>query len=336
MSAASMVPVASLPAGVVKADVTRTGATTTRVAIRLDGSVRPSERTDFVFVVDVSATMQAVIEDGSLASTMWSLLQYVSQFDDDGIDFFLASTLSADSAGAAVVLAALAAGRSPTDSELANAHGVVSVGQCATLTDIQGILASEAANGGLAGVLTPALRAARGKRKPDGRLFVQLITDARLVDDDAFVREIAAMSTDCRVSRDEARYRIHVLGLGDVDRDRVARWDDGIGDVAPVDIVASSIAADVTDIAAEIFKEMQAYMTGGEVGLLDVRGDRIKSVAVLGQQMEDDGSGAFASAFEQLPLDFFLDFEFEGEPGAVEIDISVGGLDPLQLAIPKV
>ena len=323
-----------LPKGVQAGSVERLGDTQLRVSLKLAGDARPSERTDFVFVVDVSCTMQEMIDNGELAEYVWGLLQHVSQFDDDGIDFYLASTISLTGSGAAQVLDALQSGRAPTDAETAAAHGCTSVGQCTTLEDVKRVLIVDGAASGLAGVLAPALQAARAKRKPDGRLFIEVVTDARIVDDDAFINQIASMSQECRDGRDEARFRLHVLGVGDVDTDRLKHWDSGLGDIAPIDIVATSLALKNKDIGAEIFKEMKSFLSSGEAGLIEVKGTGVAQVTVGNTAADDGGDGSFLASLEQVPLELVIDVTFKGRPSSFLIDLSLGGLDPISVSVP--
>ena len=86
----------SLPEGVVQLTSSIRSETATEVQLLLAGEVRPSERTDFVFILDVSPTLQETIRSGEYARETFGILQRVLQYDDDGIDFILGSTLIPD------------------------------------------------------------------------------------------------------------------------------------------------------------------------------------------------------------------------------------------------
>ncbi len=320
------VPVAQLPAGIRAIRCERTGPSSVRAVVSIEGDVRPSARTDIVFILDVSATTRELVESGQMGSLAWKVLEYVNQFDDDGVDFFLASTVDGASAGAQAALAALAAGRAPTDPELAAAGGVVDAGQAATSDQIAAMLAVPSAQTGIAGVLAPAIRAARSKLKPKGRLFIQVITDANIVDVDAVIAEIADMSRLCEQSGNRAMYRMHILGIGDVNTDLLARLDEGLEEIAPVDIVASDVASALEDGVQRVFKEMRrSYLAVGDLGIVSVNNPALDVVGVGAARAEADDyePGAFMLSPEQPAPDLEFDLEFKGEPVPVDVSLQI-------------
>lgn len=319
--------------GLLSATATITGPTSASWVVRVDGSLTPAERTDFVFILDASPTMQASIASGQLASAAADVLEYVSRFDDDGIDFFLASAVQPDSRGFAELKEHLARGAAPPADVVVAAHGATSVGQCVDRDDIDRVLGSPDLMYSVGSVLAPALRAAREIRKPRGRLFIEILTDCRPDDLDALVTAIAEMSQDCKDGGDEGRYRLHILAVGDVDKKTMDYLDDGLGDVAPIDIVASTVAAETDAPAKTIFKEMQAYMTNGDLGFIEARAPGLKSMTLNGEPMEDQGGNCFSSAFERLPLEMNLDASFDRRPSALSLELVVGGLDPITAEI---
>jgi hypothetical protein len=325
----------ALPEGVLSLSSTAAGEHGSAVLITLAGDIRPSERTDFVFVLDASPTVQESIRTGEYGRQASAVLQHVLEFDDDGIDFILGSVLSSEPTTQAEVWKAMAAGGAPSAALLSGAHGAADAGQCITADDIQAVLDRPEASSGLASILAPAIRQAREIRKPRGRLFIEIVTDGRVDDLQAVVDEIAAMSQECGTEgEDEARYRIHLLGIGDVDREKLDYLDDGIEDVAPVDIVASTVAADHPKPADTIFKEMKAYMTGGDLGFLSLSASGLVAASLNGKPMEDNGGGEFADSIEEIAVELNLTLTFKETPVPVDLELIVGGLEPIVLTIP--
>lgn len=318
---------AALPEGILELHSKVDSATSTAVQLRLAGDIRPSERTDFVFILDVSPTLQESIRTGEFASQTYGILENVLEYDDDGIDFILASTLSDDSSHKTAIWNLLASGATPAVDILTAAHTAFDAGQCVSAADIAAALARPEASSSLASVLAPAIRHAKGIRKPRGRLFIEIITDGRIDDLDAVVAEISSMSNECdQKGEDSARYRIHMLGIGDADRKTIDYLDDGIEDVAPVDIVASTIATDHQNPAESIFKEMQAYMTGGDAGFLELSAPGLTGANLNGEPMESMGGGTFSAAFERVALEVNLALTFKADPTPVNLELIVGGL----------
>ncbi len=320
----------ALPEGVLSLSSQAAGENSTAVLMTLAGDVRPSERTDFVFILDASPTVQESMRTGEFGREASAVLQHVLEFDNDGIDFILGSVLSSDPDTQAQVWKAMSAGGPPSAALLAGAHGAADVGQCITADDLQSVLDRPEASSGLASVLAPAIRQAREIRKPRGRLFIEIVTDGRVDDLQAVVNEIASMSKECGTEgEDEARYRIHMLGIGDVDREKLDYLDDGIDDVAPVDIVASTVAADHPNPAETIFKEMKAYMTGGDLGFLSLSASGLTGASLNGKPMEDNGGGEFSESIESLSVELNLALTFKEAPVPVNLELIVGGLDPI-------
>lgn len=326
MPSPSLLHVDGLPPSLNSVVMERTGASSTRTTVSLSGTARPSARTDIVFVLDVSATNREAIESGRMADTVWKVLEFVNEFDDDGVDFFLASTLQPGSDGASRVAAALQEGRAPTDSELAASHGATFAGQAASRADLDRILSIDTGSMGLAGVLAPALRAARGQRKPAGRLFIEVVTDGQVVDGDAVIREIVEMSNDCAAAADKARYRLHILGIGDIARETLSHWDSGLDDVAPVDIVASDAADSMQDGAQQVFREMRrSFMSVCDTALLEVHAANLTGARAMGAELGPDESerGRFVESREQLPPDVVFDLSYAGAPTPTSLSLTI-------------
>jgi hypothetical protein len=315
-----------LPEGVTDARVQRAADGTLHAVVSLAGEARPSARTDIVFVLDVSATNRAALESGRMAETVWRVLEYVHQFDDDGVDFFLASTLLPSGDAVDAVVDALGEGRAPTEAELAAAHGFLSAGQASTRAQVEAMLDLDGGTIGLAGVLAPALRAARSKLKPGGRLFVQVVTDGQIVDREAVVAEIADMSRQCGQSENKAMYRLHLLGLGDVNQELFEHLDSGLDAVAPIDIVASDDASAMADGAACVFKEMRrSYLSVADNAIVTVRGVGLTSVTARGEHgtPDDYESGEFMLSLEQVPPELAFEFGFENTPSPVTVSLQL-------------
>ena len=325
----------ALPDGVLSLSSQAAGENSTAVLMTLAGDIRPSERTDFVFILDASPTVQESMRTGEFGRETSAVLQHVLEFDDDGIDFILGSVLSSDPETQAQVWNAMAAGAPPSTALLTGAHGAADVGQCITADDIEEVLGRVEASSGLASVLAPAIRKAREIRKPRGRLFIEIVTDGRVDDLQSVVDEIASMSRECaQEGEDRARYRLHILGIGDVDRKKIDYLDDGIEDVAPIDIVASTVASDHPNPAETIFKEMKAYMTAGDLGLLSLSAKGLVGASLNGVPMEDNGGGEFSESIEELSVELNLALTFKEAPEPVDLELFVGGLDPIMLTIP--
>jgi hypothetical protein len=325
---------AELPEGISALRVSATSPTSLSAVVQLKGDVRPSERTDFVFVLDASPTMQESIRNGEFRRHTFALLREVLAFDDDGVDFIVGSALTDDAQAKAAVWRALASGSPPDHALLQRAHIARLAGQCASDADVDAILEQPDASSGLGSFVAPALRLARQQRKPRGRLFIELITDGRIDDMDEAIQEIASMSKECgEPGSDRARYRLHILGVGDVDRDALRKLDEGLGTVAPVDIVASTLAAEHPQPAQTIFKEMQAYLTSGDAGLLEISAPALVSARINGEEMVEDGGGSFSISFERLALEFNLELEFSGPPTPTKLELMVGGMDPILFSV---
>lgn len=280
---------------------------------------QPAPNTDIVFVIDASGSMGQLYESGQIQQATWRILEHVLEYDDDGIDFFLHSAGTRDMAKLRA-LAPKLQNKTATLDDVRAVIGVRELGQIADREQLNAALNLDSLDFGLATICAPALDAAMAKRKPNGNLFIELITDGSFNDDDEVKRKIIEMSKMCQREKNPNMFRIHILGIGDgVNEEYLNELDEGLSGVAPIDIVAFDKADKVQESPGLIFKELErGFMTVGNNGTVEVTGAKAKKITNAYNGVGEPE----LLVLERVPQSLLLDIDFPSKPTSFGIDIS--------------
>jgi hypothetical protein len=280
---------------------------------------QPAPNTDIVFLIDASASMGELYASGAIQGAVWNILEHVLEYDDDGIDFFLHSASTRDMNRMRQVIEKI---QSQT-ATLEDVKAVVAprdLGQIADRAQLDKALGLDQYDFGFATLCAPALDAVMKKRKPNGNLFIELVTDGTFNDDDDVKRKIIEMSKMCAQAKNPNMFRIHILGIGDgVNEEYLNELDEGLSGVAPIDIVAFDKADRVQQSPQLIFKELEkGFMTVGNNGTVEVKGAKAKKITNAYNGVGEPEM----LVLERVPQALLIDIDFESKPTAFGLDIS--------------
>lgn len=302
-------------------EITGVEGNTVSVALRFKQSVtpRPAPNTDIVFVLDASGSMHELYKSGQVQNAVWSVLNHTLQYDEDGIDFFLHSSLSSDRARVMQVVQKAQNKQPITLDELAAITVVKSIGQIADRAQLNAALSLADTDFGFATIVAPALEAAMSKKKPNGNIFIELVTDGAFNDKDEVKRVISKLSHACKNEKRPNMVRIHITGVGsELDVKFLEELDEGLSAIAPIDIVAFDKADKINEAPQMVFKELEkSFITVGSAGAVQIKGTDIKMVA--------DGNTGVGDpemlSLERVPQLLTLDVTFSGKPSSFEVDV---------------
>jgi hypothetical protein len=285
---------------------------------------QPAPNTDIVFVVDASGCMHDLYRTGAIQDAVWNILSYVLEYDDDGIDFFLHSAATDDTDRINRLLPRIRAGQG-TQDEIRSLVRVRSLGQIADRKQLDAALNLRDSEFGMGTVCAPAFAAAEAKRKPEGNLFIELVTDGAFMDRDDVIRQIVGMSKKAHSSKKYNMFRVHILGIGaQVDERFLHQLDEGLSNVAPLDIVAYDLARDVKDSPGLIFKELEkGFMTVGNNGTVEIKGAKPTKITNAYNGVSDPEM----LVLERVPQTLELEVEFPSLPTSFTLDITFSDTD---------
>jgi hypothetical protein len=280
---------------------------------------QPAPNTDIVFLIDASGSMGEMYASGAIQGAVWNILEHVLEYDDDGIDFFLHSAGTRDVNRMRDVMAKIQ-NQTATLDDLRAIVTTRELGQIADRAQLEKALKLDELDFGMATLCAPALDAAIKKRKPNGNLFIELVTDGSFTDDDDVRKKIVQMSKMCADAKNPNMFRIHILGIGPgVNEAYLNELDEGLT-AAPIDIVAFDKAQQVQNSPQLIFKELErGFMTVGNNGTIEVTGGA-KAKTITNAY---NGVGAPEMlVLERVPQALSIDIEFASKPAAFGLDIS--------------
>ncbi len=280
---------------------------------------QPAPNTDIVFVIDASGSMHEMYATNKIQDAVWSILEYVLEYDDDGIDFLLHSASNGDQDAVQRLIPRLQ-NRTAGIEDVLKLLTVKDIGQVADRKQLDRALALRDTDYGMGTACAPALKAAMEKRKPNGNLFIELVTDGTFMDNDEVIKQIVSMSKAAHAAKNPNMYRIHILGIGDqVDEKFLKTLDEGLSGLAPIDIVAFDLAKNVKDSPGVVFKELErGFMTVGNNGTVEVKGAKIKKITNSYNGVGDPE----LLVLERMPQTLELNIEFETLPTTFDLEIS--------------
>jgi len=281
---------------------------------------QPAPKTDIVFLVDASGSMHDMYASGKIQDAIWQVLEYVLEYDDDGIDFLLHSASNGDMDAVQRLIPRLQ-NRTAGIEDVIRLLEVKDIGQIADRKQLDRALNLRDQDYGMGTACAPALRAAQKKRKPDGNLFIELVTDGAFMDNDEVIKEIVSMSKAAHAAKNPNMYRIHILGIGDqVDEKFLKTLDEGLSGLAPIDIVAFDLAKNVKDSPGVVFKELEkGFMTVGNNGTVEAKGSaKVKKITNSYNGISDPE----LLVLERMPQTLELKIDFETLPTTFDLEIS--------------
>lgn len=302
-------------------EITEIEGNTVSLAMRFNKCVKPgpAPKTDIVFLLDASRSMLPLYQSGQVQDAVWNILAHTLQYDEDGIDFFLHSALSKDQQRVTAVIEKLQRRQPITNEEVFAITHVRELGQIADRADLNKALNLGDADYGLTTLCAPALEAAMAKRKPDGNLFIEVVTDGAFADKEEVKQVIAKWSRQAQQTKNPNMVRVHILGVGsELDEAFLTELDEGLSAVAPIDIVAFDRADKISQTPELVFKELErGFITVGELGTVQIKGAAPKVIRNGYNGLSDPE----LLSLERVPQLLTIEVEFPTLPKSFEVEV---------------